>query len=569
MNPTTTTSSGEPHAASAAGPTAATRTHPGRAGWAGLGARQLVARFRAAFLSPEPAAQNRSLWIGGRGEEPLRQLANTLDDVFWIYEPHCERFFYVSPAYERDWTRSAEALYADTREWFAPVHDDDRPTLQAAFARLAFGEGYAIEYRETTRSGSPRWISERAIHCAEVCGQPQRFAGVSHDITARKNAESALLRSSRRKDEFLSVLSHELRGPLQPLRTAATLLALKRRDVPGIEESVSVIERQVEHMGRLIDDLLDASCISHGKVALRSQVVPIGDAMQAAIEANRKLIQANGLDLQVNAPPGPVWVLGDTVRLTQVFSNLLHNAAKFSMAGGRIELTVRAAEREQEVVVSVRDQGAGIAHELIDSVFDLFTQAPQAVARGHGGLGIGLSVVRNLVELHGGQVSVHSDGLAKGSEFVVTLPSVRATAGRAAVAPAAATPRGSNRVLLVDDNRDSAESLQALLQMEGHTVAVAFTGQAALEQAARMRPEIVILDLGLPDISGYDVARRLREDTSLPATLLVAVTGSARGQERQASPPAGFDHHFVKPASPAILLDLVRMHVSSVTSAAA
>ena len=515
------------------------------------------------------AAENQSLKSRRHGEEPLRQLANTLNDVFWIYEPHCARFFYVSPAYERDWMRSADALYADARDWFAPVHDDDRAMLQAAFDRLAFGEGYAIEYRETTRSGSQRWISERAIRGAAVCGQPLRFAGVSHDITARKDAEFALLRSNRRKDEFLSVLSHELRSPLQPLRTAAALLALQRLDVPEIEKSVSVIERQVEHMSRLIGDLMDASRISHGKIGLRSAVVPIGDAIEAAIEANRTLIQANRLDLRMDAPAGPVWVLGDTVRLTQVFSNLLHNAAKFSMAGGRVEVTVRAAEREQQVIVSMRDHGAGIARELIGSVFDLFTQDPQALARGHGGLGIGLSVVRTLVELHGGQVSVHSDGVAQGSEFVVELPSVRAPAARAAVAPVAATPHGRKRVLLVDDNRDTAESLQALLEMDGHMVAVAFTGQAALEQAALVRPEIVILDVGLSDISGYDVARRLRGDTRLPAPLLVAVTGSERNQERLASLQAVFDHHFVKPTSPALLLDLVRMNVSSAASAAA
>ena len=569
MSPTTPISSGVPAGARTPGPTAAARTHPGTRGWIGLRARQLAARFQAMLLQPDPApAENQSLQ-NRRGEEPLRQLANTLNDVFWIYEPHCARFFYVSPAYERDWVRSADALYADAREWFAPVHDDDRPMLQAAFDRLALGEGYAIEYREITRSGSHRWISERAIRGAEVCGQPLRFAGVSRDITAGKNAEYALLRSNRRKDEFLSVLSHELRGPLQPLRTAAALLTLRRLDVPEIEKAASVIERQVEHMGRLIDDLLDVSRISHGKVAMRSEVVPIGDAIEAAIEANRTLIQANRLDLRMNAPPGPVWVLGDTVRLTQVFSNLLHNAAKFSMAGGRIEVTVRAAEREQQVIVSMRDQGAGIARELIDSVFELFTQDPQAVARGHGGLGIGLSVVRSLVELHGGQVSVHSDGVAKGSEFVVTLPSVRAPAARAAVAPVAATPHRSKRVLLVDDNRDTVQSLQALLEMDGHTVAVAFTGHAALEQAAQVRPDIVILDVGLPDISGYDVARRLRGDTSLPASLLVAMTGSGLDQERHTSLQAGFDHHFVKPAHPALLLDLVRMNLSSAASAAA
>jgi len=377
-------------------------------------------------------------------EVAFRQLAHTLNDVFWIYEPHCARFSYVSPAYERDWMRNAEALYADAGEWRAPVHEADRSLVHASFERLAAGEGYAIEYRAATPSGSVRWISETAVRGAEVSGQPLRFAGVSHDITARKDAEFALHRSSRRKDEFLAMLSHELRSPLQPIRSAAALLALQHRDAPQVVKAVAVIERQVEHMTRLIEDLLDVSRISHGKIRLRSERVRLGDVIEAAIDANRVLIETNRVHLHLNAPPDPLWLHGDAVRLTQVFSNLLHNAAKFSDAGGTVQIDVQASECDERFTVSIRDQGIGIAPDQIDSVFELFTQEKHPLARDFGGLGIGLSVVRSLVELHGGQVSVRSDGAGKGSEFVVTLPAVSAllAAGQESVrATAAAVPQ--------------------------------------------------------------------------------------------------------------------------------
>jgi len=439
------------------------------------------------------------------------------------------------------------------------VHEADHALVRTSFERLAAGEAYAIEYRTIAPSGSVRWISETAVRGADVSGQPLRFAGVSHDITARKDAELALHRSNRRKDEFLSMLSHELRSPLQPLRSAAALLARQHRDTSQVDKAVAIIERQVAHMTRLIEDLLDVSRISHGKIRLRSERVRFGDVIEAATEANRDLIAANRLTLQLNAPPRALWLQGDMVRLTQIFSNLLHNAAKFSDAGGTVVIDVRAGERGEPITVSIRDHGIGIVPDQIDSVFELFAQAKHPQARDFGGLGIGLSVVRSLVELHGGQVSVHSDGHAKGSEFVVTLPSVSAPPA-AAIAPAASPAslsRARKSVLLVDDNRDAAESLRALLEMEGHAVALAFTGQAALDQVEQVRPDVVILDVGLPDISGYAVARQLRQDNRLPASMLIAMTASARAEEHTAVREAGFDHHVVKPASPAMLLGFV------------
>lgn len=348
------------------------------------------------------------------------QLADSMSDVFWIYEPRSARFLHVSSAYEREWMRSADALYADPRQWFGPAHDDDRQSLRAA---LASGDGYAIEYRATLPSGEERWIAERACPVASESGHPSRIAGVSQDITARKGVELALRRSDRRRGNLLAMVAHELRNPLGPIRSAAAVLARLHADGPANErKAVAIIERQVHHLTRLVDDLLDVARIDHGKLRLDSERVRLNEVVVAAVDANRALAEKSRLHLELRLPRNEVWVLGDPVRLTQVFSNLLHNATKFSVAGGLIEISVRAGESDRQVAVHVRDEGIGIAADVVDSIFDLFTQDEQPAARDCGGLGIGLSVVRSLTELHGGKVLVHSDGIGKGSEFVVTLP---------------------------------------------------------------------------------------------------------------------------------------------------
>jgi PAS domain S-box-containing protein len=398
-------------------------------GWAWILDRQLTATAPA-FLrirNPEADAQRLAAQAMTDSEERFRQLAASVSDVFWMYEPQGNRFLYVSSAYEREWMRSAKALYVDPHEWLSSVHSDDRKCLQDAFDHLADGHGYELEYRVTTRSGEERWIAERAFPVACQHGQPARIAGVSRDITAHKKVDLELLRSDRRKNEFLATLAHELRNPLEPIRSAAALLARQHADGPAIEQkAVSIIQRQVDHLTRLVDDLLDVARINHGKMRLRSEVIRLAEAIDAAIDANRTLAEKSRLHLQLQLSGNDVWVLGDSVRLTQVFSNLLHNATKFSVAGGIIEIGVRPSECGKQVAVSVRDEGTGIAADLIDSVFDLFTQEEQSPARDRGGLGIGLSVVRSLVELHGGTVSVRSDGVGRGSEFVVTLPTTDA-----------------------------------------------------------------------------------------------------------------------------------------------
>lgn len=357
--------------------------------------------------------------------------------------------------------------------------------------------------------------------------------------------------------EFLAMLAHELRNPLEPIRSAAAVLARLNADGPAIgQKAVSVIERQLHHLTRLVDDLLDVSRLNYGKVQLCSEPIRLTDAIDAAIDANRAFADTHRLSFDLELPKIPVWVLGDVVRLTQVFSNLLHNAAKFSVEGGVIGIAIRCADNGRHVTVAVRDDGIGIAAPFIASVFDLFAQGEVSPVRGRGGLGIGLSVVRSLTELHGGKVAVFSAGVSLGSEFVVTLPTVPGPL-RLVLVPDADAARAGQQILLVDDNRDAAESMQMLLEMEGHIVHVAFDGRSALEQAALLKPDAVILDIGLPDMSGYEVARRLRADLSFPAPMLIAMTGYGGEQDQLLASEAGFDHHFVKPADHEVLLALL------------
>lgn len=405
------------------------------------------------------------------------------------------------------------------------------PCAAVGSDKLVARRGGTATLADVLRAGAPcRACSSRAEH-----------------DTAADVVDAGRHRSGGDKERFIAILSHELRNPLQAVCSAVAGLARQRLAAPDAA-AVRLIERQLDHLTDLVECLFDASCIGQQKIRLRAEPVLVATAIEAAVEGNRPLLEANRLQLRLRVPDAGGWVLGDRVRLTQVFGNLLHNAAKFSAPGGVIEVEVRAAEGGGDhgrVVVSVRDQGSGIAAGLVDSLFELYTQS----GRDHRGLGVGLWVVRNLVELHGGKVSVRSDGVDKGTEFVVELPSTQVPCP--AVAAMAALAQGRRRsVLVVDDDRDSAESMQALLRMEGHTVALAFTGESALAQAALLHPQVVILDRGLPDISGDEVARRMRATLRACAPMVVALTGSDHG----CAPNRVFDHHFVKPADLGALL---------------
>jgi len=362
--------------------------------------------------------------------------------------------------------------------------------------------------------------------------------------------------TDRRKDEFLATLAHELRNPLAPIRNALYIMELAAKGETAVDRARAMMERQLAHMVRLIDDLLDVSRITRGKLALRKERVDLAAVVRNSIDTVRPLIDAAGHELIVSLPPEPIAVDADPVRLAQVLSNLLNNAAKYMDRGGRITLTVQRAEHE--VAISVRDCGIGIPAASLPSIFDIFTQVDRSLEKAQGGLGIGLTLVKSLVEMHGGRVSAASEGVDKGAEFIVHLP----------LATERATPRPGRRdetrvaspltcrVLVADDNGDAADSMGAMLRLMGNEVRTVRDGLAAVEEAQAFRPDVVLLDIGMPRLNGYDAARRIRKERWGKDMTLVALTGWGQEDDKRRAAEAGFDRHFTKPVNPEKLQQL-------------
>jgi PAS domain S-box-containing protein len=380
------------------------------------------------------------------------------------------------------------------------------------------------------------------------------------DINDRKRMEDALKDDDQRKDQFLAMLAHELRNPLAPISNAVQIMQLEGPNGANFRWSTEVIDDQIKHMTRMVDDLLDVSRITRNKVDLQKQTIALGDIVELAVEASRPLIQDYNHKLAIALPAEPLLVDVDPARLVQVLSNLVNNAAKYTDEGGKISLTAESAG--SEVIIRVRDNGIGISPDLLPKVFDLFTQADRTLSRSRGGLGIGLTLVRSLIELHDGRVTASSKGLGQGSEFVVYLPRVVSTFRPEEVADDLALFQDSQvpprRILVVDDKRSNAESLEVLLQTLGQEVYTAFDGKSALELARQQRPDIVLLDIGLPVMDGYEVARQCRSDAALKHLMLVAMTGYGQDSDRSRSQQAGFDAHLVKPVSLQDLLLLLK-----------
>jgi signal transduction histidine kinase/CheY-like chemotaxis protein len=400
---------------------------------------------------------------------------------------------------------------------------------------------------------------------------------IEREIAERQRAEAALrtkeaearklAEADARKDEFLAMLGHELRNPLAPMRNAVKIMKLRGSNDPDVVWARDVVDHQLSHMGQLVDDLLEISRVTSGKVRLQREAVDVATIVAFAVETSRPGIEAQHHRLSISLPPNPVMVEADSFRMAQVLSNLLSNAAKYTPRGGLIRLSV--AEEGAEAVFRVRDNGSGIPPEMLARIFDLFTQVDHSLDRAQGGLGLGLTLVKSLVEMHGGRVEARSEGLSQGgSEFVVRLPILtkeRALALQApkpvepSPPPAVASTAPARRVLVVDDNVASAQSLAKVLKLEGHDVRVAYDGGHALEAVGSFRPQVVLMDIGLPGVDGYEAARRLRADPDLGPgiALLVAVTGYAEDEARRRAREAGFDHHLVKPVDPDILIALI------------
>ncbi|HVT35993.1 MAG TPA: ATP-binding protein, partial [Nevskiaceae bacterium] len=386
----------------------------------------------------------------------------------------------------------------------------------------------------------------------------ERTAELERDLATRKQLEEALVDAGRRKDEFLAVLAHELRNPLAPIRTAVELMHMRPLSDPAVVHSRDVIGRQVEHLTRLVDDLLDVSRITRGKIRLEMEPLEIEAAVNRAIETNRPIFESRGQRLTVRVPDSPVIVRADMTRLSEAIGNLLNNAAKYTDEGGEIVLSVDLSDDARLVAVRVKDSGMGIPPEMLPKVFELFTQVDHTLHRAQGGLGIGLALVRRLMEMHGGTVEGHSDGVGKGSEFVLRLPvHDQAVAAAAARPEAGGLGRPLKRILVVDHNRDAAETLAMVLRLNGGEVETAHDGREAVEAAERFRPHVVLLDLGMPGINGLEVARTIRAQPWGSDMTLVAQTGWGQEEDRRRTTEAGFDDHLTKPMDHSKLLQLL------------
>jgi PAS domain S-box-containing protein len=433
--------------------------------------------------------------------------------------------------------------------------------LKHAVAEAARGKFVRFEAEHRNAAGGTEIVDFSIRPIADETGKVTLLVPEGRPITERKRAEEALReseealrRADRRKDEFLAVLAHELRNPLAPIRNVAQLLKLKTPSEAELRRSRDVIARQVDHLTRLIDDLLDLSRITHDRLQLQKHCVQLRDVIEAAVETTRPLIDQQDHELAIELPQGPVYLDADAIRLSQVFSNLLSNAAKYTPRAGRITL---AAERDgKAVVVRVIDTGIGIAPEKIGYLFDMFFQADRSFDQSQAGLGIGLSLVKRLVEMHGGTVEVRSAGVNQGSEFAVRLPILFEPAPGEIEISATKAPV-FQRVLVADDYADSAATLAELLRFDGKEVEVAYDGIEAVERATTFRPEVVLLDIAMPKLNGYDAARKIRGEPWGRGVVLIAISGWGQEQDRQRSREAGFDGHLAKPVDYAMLLELI------------
>lgn len=447
-------------------------------------------------------------------------------------------------------------------EWDPFIHPDDLPATARNWSRsIATGEPFEQEHRFRHEEGGYRWHITRAKAQKNKRGKVQMWVGSNTDIhdqieTANelRGVAEKLSEADRRKDEFLATLAHELRNPLAPLRSGLHLMRYAGNDGTGVEEARTMMERQLEQLIRLVDDLMDVSRISQGRIELRKTPITIDEVIRSAVETCCPPGENCHHSVIVSLPDSPVTVEADLTRIAQIFTNLLNNAVKYSEPGSSIKISTRVDG--ERVTVSMKDEGIGIDPAHLPGIFDIFAQLDRSLGKSCGGLGIGLSLVKRLVEMHDGTVEARSEGTGKGSEFIVTLPII-AVSNMTAPEMDSADPadRASLRILVVDDNRDSADCLAMLLDALGHETRTAYEGEEALAAAESFSPEVVLLDIGMPGMSGYEICRRLRQSPRGRDLVIFAQTGWGQDEDRRRTQKAGFDHHLVKPVDPAVLLE--------------
>jgi PAS domain S-box-containing protein len=491
-------------------------------------------------------------------EERLRLALRSASAGVWTLNITTEEIF---------WSDEFEPLYgydASTprtfKTWLESILPEDRERVQNEIARHAdsFDTDFRHEFRIVHPQRGIRWILHLGRIDRDESGHAQNFSGINIDITERKQMEDELRETDQRKNEFLATLAHELRNPLAPIRNGLEILRLTRGNGEAAEQARGMMDRQVSQMVRLIDDLLDLSRISRGKIELRSERVELTAAIRSALEISQPLIDEARHELTVEVPQDALFVDADQTRLAQVFANLINNAAKYTDKGGHIWLTVR--QHGAQASISVRDNGIGIPAQLLPRVFEMFTQGHRSSEKTQGGLGIGLSIAKRLVEMHGGAIEARSDGPGTGSEFVVHLPLLASeTVTRPALVTIEETvvQRTGLRVLIADDNSDSAASLALMLKLKGKEVRTARDGLEAVQVAELFLPQVVLLDIGMPHLNGYDACRRIRQLPMGRNMLVVAMTGWGQEEDKRRSSEAGFDYHLVKPVDAITLEQLL------------
>jgi PAS domain S-box-containing protein len=464
-------------------------------------------------------------------------VSKTLDGIITSWNPAATRLFGYEPA---------EIIGR-------PITTIIPPELQAEevqiLARLRAGE--RVDHFETMRVAKDGHRIEVSLTASPICNEDGTIVGaskVARDITERKRSERLLREASRQKDEFIATLAHELRNPLAPICAAAELLKEAKSLAPELRAATTILERQARQMTHLVDDLLDVSRITSGRIRLQPEPVELTELLKNVIESYRQSAESARHQVTFAASGEPVYVTGDRIRLTQIFSNILHNAVKYTPPGGRVDIALHTEGRHAQV--RIRDNGVGIPRERLEHIFEPFTQLDRSFQHADGGLGIGLTLAKRLIELHQGRIEARSEGHGKGTEFLVRLPRGAAgTARAAAAAHAEPYPLTSRRILIADDNHDAAVSLSMLLQSIGHDTRVVHDGVEALEEAERFRPDVVLLDLGMPRLDGFETARKIASQPWASATQIVAVTGWGQEADRQRAKAAGFHRHLVKPVN--------------------
>jgi PAS domain S-box-containing protein len=479
-------------------------------------------------------------------DDRFRALADNMSQLAWIADAHGTLLWANKRWLEYTGITPEDARRGDA--WLRLIHPDHVDGAITKFQRhLVSGEPWEDTFLARHVDGGYRWFLSRALPIRDERGALFRWFGTNTDITEQREAEEALREADRHKDEFLAMLAHELRNPLAPIRNAIHVLRVVAPREPTLDRLRDVIDRQVTHMARLIDDLLDVSRIARGRVELRKERHDIAQIVRQTAEDYRENLEGSGLSVSVDVEGAPLCVDGDGTRLAQIVGNLLHNAGKFTDRGGSVRVGVRRDASGSSALVSVEDTGVGIEPAVLARLFDPFSQAAQGLARSKGGLGLGLALAKALAELHGGSVSAQSDGLGRGSTFVVRLPLVRAAG--AGTPSGATTPAKRLRILVIEDNADAAETLEMVLALAGHDVKVALDGRTGIEMARALRPDVVICDIGLPGgVDGYDVGRALRSEPALRSISMIALSGYSQDEDRRRSREAGFDAHLAKPA---------------------